>query len=171
MSDVKDPACAGDYCWRGPLRLLTTNKYAAFSDSFYDGLDRENELLENPDRVSTDGYISLASAIWRFMTPATNGPSPHAIMAGFFVPNSGDIAAKHYDGFGSTIVALSSADCQWSETTASQTRQQNFKDNLDSIGLSSADEENLSCAQAYADFAWSGSSNKIRAFDQDWSNA
>lgn len=67
------------------------------------------------------------------------------------------------------MVAISGEDCAWSETAGSQARQANFLDLIDSIGLNSSDEENLSCAQSYADFAWNGSQNKVRAFDRDWS--
>jgi len=67
------------------------------------------------------------------------------------------------------MVAISGEDCAWSETAGSQARQANFLDLIDSIGLNSSDEENLSCAQSYTDFAWNGSQNKVRAFDRDWS--
>jgi len=40
------------------------------------------------------------------MRHAVNGPSPHDIMTGFFVPNSSDIGAGHKAGFGTTIWPL-----------------------------------------------------------------
>lgn len=81
---------AASYCERGPLALNSLTSYQAFSASFFDGKNREGELENDPDRVATDSYVSMASAIWRFVTPAPNGPSAQGIMAGFFSPNAGD---------------------------------------------------------------------------------
>jgi len=54
---------------RGPLGLSDTNDYKSFSKVFYEGFDRSNELVDEPERIANDGYVGLASAVWKYMTP------------------------------------------------------------------------------------------------------
>ena len=89
---------------RGPLGLKGDQKYAAFSKAFYEGYDRSSELLNEPNRVSSDGYVSFASALWKHMVPEASQPSTHNVMTGFYVPNSSDLSGGHTAGFGSTIL-------------------------------------------------------------------
>ena len=76
---------------RGPLALKSDVEYAAFSRAFYEGYDRSSELLENPNRVSNDGYVGFTSALYKWMVPEKSSPSAHNVMTGFFVPNASDL--------------------------------------------------------------------------------
>jgi len=166
----KDGCSGGTDCPRGPL-MIELSEYNDFSSSFYDGLGREEELITNESRVSTDGYVSWSSAIWRYVTPAASGPSALGVMSGYFTPNASDIGIKHYAGFGTTMVILNTAVCTWSENNNSLALQSDFESLIDSIGLNSSDEDNLSCAQAQGTFAWNGSQNKMWYFVDDWAKA
>jgi len=124
LSETKDPVCASSiseadcgfksaglvspasslFYARGPLGLKGDQKYAAFSKAFYEGYDRSSELLNEPNRVSSDGYVSFASALWKYMVPEASQPSTHNVMTGFYVPNSSDLSGGHTAGFGSTIL-------------------------------------------------------------------
>ena len=106
--------------------MIESSEYNDFSSSFYDGLDRENELVDNAERVSTDGYVSWSSAIWRYVTPAPYGPSALGVMSGFFTPNTADTNIKHYAGFGTSMVILNTNVCTWSENDDSRAMQSDF---------------------------------------------
>ena len=89
LSEVKDPTCANSiseadcgfktvgvtspasslFYGRGPLALQGDQEYAAFSKVFYEGYNRSDMLLSNPDYVSDDGYFGFSSALYRFMVP------------------------------------------------------------------------------------------------------
>lgn len=60
-------------------------------------------LLENPDVVHEDSFLTFAAGIWFYMTPQDPKPSMHDIMTGFFVPNAVDLAGNFTQSFGSTI--------------------------------------------------------------------
>jgi hypothetical protein len=63
-------------------------------------------LLENPERVASEGWLAFASALWIYMTPVSPKPSMHDIVAGFWTPNTADTAAGFKRGFGATINIL-----------------------------------------------------------------
>jgi DMSO/TMAO reductase YedYZ molybdopterin-dependent catalytic subunit len=63
-------------------------------------------LLNNPERVASEGWLAFASALWIYMTPVSPKPSMHDIVAGFWTPNSYDISAGFKRGFGATINIL-----------------------------------------------------------------
>ena len=89
LSQLKDPACmysvseadcgfktagmaspaSSLFFGRGPIALQGDQEYAAFSKVFYEGYNRSDELLNNPDYISDDGYFGFASALYRFMVP------------------------------------------------------------------------------------------------------
>jgi len=60
-------------------------------------------LLNNPERVASEGWLAFASALWIYMTPVSPKPSMHDIIAGFWQPNSFDVANGFTLGFGATI--------------------------------------------------------------------
>ena len=82
----------------GPMQL-SDDDIGQFSHDFYDDADI---LMVEPELLSTDGYVAISSAMWRYMTKSLPNASAHDIMAGFFEPNGSDIGAGHYAGFGST---------------------------------------------------------------------
>lgn len=65
---IASPASSFFY-GRGPAHLQGDAEYAAFSKSFFEGEGREQELLNDPNRVAMDAYTGLASAVWKYMTP------------------------------------------------------------------------------------------------------
>lgn len=83
LTVVEDPNCAGA-CWRGPLGINGAVDYGLFSSVFYEGYDRSAELVDNPARVSEDGYVAFASAMYLWMTAKLPATSPHNSMTGFF---------------------------------------------------------------------------------------
>lgn len=60
-------------------------------------------LLNDPERVATEGWIAFSSALWVYMTPRNMTPSMHSVIAGFWKPNSADASAGFKAGFGATI--------------------------------------------------------------------
>ena len=109
----------GTYHARGPLGLKGEDMYKAFSKDFFEGLNRENVLQNDPERVKTDPYTSLSSAIWMFMR-SHQAPSAHTIMTGFYKPNASDLGAGHKATFGSTMILLSPDACgTWTESRKS----------------------------------------------------
>jgi chitinase len=80
-----------EYYGRGPLRIQGNTEYGAFGEAFgpikYDSKDR---FLNDPDAVTSSGYILFASAMWFYMTPSGLKPSMHDVMTNFWEPNSTD---------------------------------------------------------------------------------
>ncbi|PNX76122.1 class Ib chitinase, partial [Trifolium pratense] len=58
------------------------------------------DLLKNPDLLSTDPTVSFKSAIWFWMTPQGNKPSSHDVITGKWTPTATDTAAMRVPGFG-----------------------------------------------------------------------
>lgn len=157
----------GTYHARGPLGLKGEEMYKAFSADFFEGINRENVLANDPGRVKTDAYTSLSSAIWLYMR-SHQAPSAHSIASGFYKPNASDLAAGHKATFGSTMILLSPDACGgWSESALSNRIQERYNTHLVEIGLEP--ESDTGCARMYADFSWSGSQNKMIYFDTNWS--
>jgi len=88
------------YYGRGAKQLSWNYNYAAFSKKMTG--DANTYLLE-PDRIVTDGWPALASAIWFWMTPQTPKPSMHEVVTGLWAPNDADTTANIVAGFGTTI--------------------------------------------------------------------
>jgi len=63
-------------------------------------------LLDNPERVASEGWLAFASALWIYMTPVSPKPSMHDIVAGFWQPNSIDKENRLSLGFGATTNVL-----------------------------------------------------------------
>jgi hypothetical protein len=51
---------------RGPFGLEGDDQYGKFSKNFYEGFDRTDYLISQPDLVSDDGYTAMASALWLY---------------------------------------------------------------------------------------------------------
>jgi len=60
-------------------------------------------LLENPEIVHQDSFLTFAAGIWFYMTPQDPKPSMHDIMTGFYEPNATDLAGNFTQSFGTTI--------------------------------------------------------------------
>lgn len=163
----QSPATSYFYA-RGPLGLKSDKEYAEFSKAFYEGFDRSSELLNQPDRVSDDGYVGFASALWKFMVPKKSEPSMHNVMTGFFIPNSSDLQAGHKAGFGSTILIADKTLCSTGQRTkGSLDRAASFTAFEEDLGLT-VDAQNLSCESMWSNFSWGGSANKLQYFTKQW---
>ena len=55
--------------------------------------------------------LAFASALWVYMTPISPKPSIHDVVAGFWEPNSFDLANGLTIGFGATINILDGSKC------------------------------------------------------------
>lgn len=64
--------------------MIMDQEYGEFSASFFEGFDRSDKLLDEPELVAKDGYHGFASAIWKYMRIAAPGPSAHSCMTGYF---------------------------------------------------------------------------------------
>jgi len=97
----KYPAVPGkQYFGRGPKQFSWNYNYGQFSIAWYGVQDT---LLNEPDRLSKDPVLSMASAIWFWMTPQRPKPSCHDIMVGKWIPNAQDSLKKRMPGFSSTV--------------------------------------------------------------------
>src|ERR1700761_3665738 len=82
------PPMAGKFYYgRGPKQLSWNYNYGQFSEVWYGNKD---SLLQNPDILSTNPTVSVASALWFWMTPQYPKPSCHDIMVGNWKPNAND---------------------------------------------------------------------------------
>jgi len=94
------------YYGRGAKQLSWNYNYAFFSKIMTGSAD--TYLLE-PDRIITDGWPALASAIWFWMTPQMPKPSMHEVVTGLWVPNEVDAAANIIASFGVTTNIINGA--------------------------------------------------------------
>ena len=51
------------------MGLFGEADFKAFSEAYYEGLDRSDVLVSSPESVANDGYMGFAAAIWKYMTP------------------------------------------------------------------------------------------------------
>jgi len=109
------------YYGRGAKQLSWNYNYAAFSKKM---TGSANTYLLEPDRIITDGWPALASAIWFWMTPQMPKPSMHEVVTGLWSPNAADTAANIIAGFGTTTNIINGAiECgKGSETAQSVSR-------------------------------------------------
>ena len=73
------------------MDLTWNSNYGRFSKSYYGYLwNGKDFFLEDPDKVSESGLRSLNSALWLYMTPRDNMPSPHDVVIRRWIPNAFD---------------------------------------------------------------------------------
>ena len=95
------------YHGRGPIQLSYNYNYGPAGRAL--GID----LLNNPERVATDGVVSFKTALWFWMTAQSPKPSAHAVMTGGWTPSSQDVALGRQPGFGMTINIINGGlECQ-----------------------------------------------------------
>jgi hypothetical protein len=94
------PVPGKQYFGRGPKQLSWNYNYGQFSKAWYGNRDT---LLEYPERLALDPVLSMASAIWFWMTPQPPKPSCHDIITGKWHPTENDIAKGRLPGFGATV--------------------------------------------------------------------
>lgn len=88
------------YYGRGPFMLSYNTNYGQMSNAV---LNDSQNLLDNPEQLTTDGELSFMSALWYYMYPQYPKPSMHDAILGFFEPSQADIDANICTGcFGTT---------------------------------------------------------------------
>ena len=106
------------YWGRGAKRLVGNTNYGKFSEAF---LGDKKALLEHPNRVSEEGWLSFGTSIWFYMTPQSPKPSMHDVVTKFWKPNNEDLKQDIKEGFGTTIHIISPGECGY-KTKEAQNR-------------------------------------------------
>ncbi len=84
------PSVAGhSYHGRGPIQTSWNYNYGQLSGIVYGDI---NVLLENPERLCSDGVLGFKSAIQFWMTPQPPKPSCHDVITNQWTPNASAIA-------------------------------------------------------------------------------
>ena len=94
------PVTGKKYFGRGPKQLSWNYNYGQFSEAWFGSKD---SLLLHPELLAQNPVLSVASAIWFWMTPQFPKPSCHDIMTGKWKPNANDIEKGRKPGFGATV--------------------------------------------------------------------
>jgi predicted chitinase len=119
------PAGQSAYHGRGPIQLSWTFNYKAAGDAI--GVD----LLHNPNLVATDSSISWQTGLWYWMTGTGNaGTTSHNAMV-------------NGQGFGTTIRAINSIECNGGNPAQVQSRIDAYNRFASILGVSPGG--NLSC--------------------------
>ncbi|XP_004509418.1 endochitinase [Cicer arietinum] len=82
------------YHGRGPIQLTHNYNYGEA------GKVIGEDLINNPDLVSTNPTVSFKTAIWFWMTPQANKPSSHDVIIGKWTPSNDDSSAGRVPGYG-----------------------------------------------------------------------
>ncbi|XP_057977010.1 endochitinase-like [Malania oleifera] len=136
----KYPCAPGKkYYGRGPIQLSYNLNYGPAGD------DLGHDLLNDPDLVETDPYLSFEAAYWFWMTPHPPKPSCHDAMISNYTSSAADIVAGQYRGFGlCTDIITGGSECGDHDPY----RQENYrigyyKRYCEILGVDTGD--NLSC--------------------------
>ena len=98
------PVKGHGYQGRGPIQLTWNYNYGFFSETVFGD---KNVLLNNPERVSEEGFLGIMGAIWFWMTPQPPKASCHDIMLNYYQHDSNDQYEKYYHNcFGLTIIVV-----------------------------------------------------------------
>ncbi|GJM88522.1 hypothetical protein PR202_ga04594 [Eleusine coracana subsp. coracana] len=89
------------YHARGPMQISYNYNYGLASQAI------SEDLLRNPELVSTDPVVAFKTALWQWMTPGDwNQPSCHAVITGLWTATPPHRAAGRVPGFGLTTNIL-----------------------------------------------------------------
>jgi len=164
-NDVNYPrtSSATKYFGRGSIMLSWNYNYGGFSKALFGD---HAVLLNDPERVATEGWIAFSSALWVYMTPRNMTPSMHSVIAGFWKPNSADASAGFKAGFGATIT-IKNSGCGSNPVIAST----HFTNLLKYFNVAVDISESVSCNTASSVFPILGTAGTSYVFfDNDWSN-
>ena len=96
------------YHGRGAKQLSYNYNYGTFSRVMINDFS----LLHHPDRITQNGYLAFASAIYFFMTPRSPKPSIHQTITGLWQPTPNDVSAHRQLGFGvQTLIVNGRIEC------------------------------------------------------------
>lgn len=102
------------------------------------------DLLNNPDLVSTNPTVSFKTAIWFWMTPQANKPSSHDVIIGRWNPSSADRSAGRVSGYGViTNIINGGIECGHGQDSRVEDRIGFYKRYCQILGVSPGD--NLDC--------------------------
>ena len=119
------PAGTYAYYGRGPLQISWNFNYYAAGQSI------GQDLLDNPNLVSTNAAISWGTALWYWMTQSGGGSvTSHQAMTGG-------------SGFGATIRAINGIECNGGNTGEMQDRVNDYQSFTSILGVSPGG--NLTC--------------------------
>jgi len=119
------PAGTFAYFGRGPLQISWNFNYYAAGNAL--GVD----LLDNPNLVSSNAAVSWETALWYWMTGTGGGSvTSHQAMVGG-------------SGFGATIRAINSIECNGGNTAEMQDRVNDYESFTSILGVSAGG--NLTC--------------------------
>jgi hypothetical protein len=161
------------YYGRGAKQLSWNYNYAFFSKAMTG--TAETYLIE-PDRIITDGWPALASAIWFWMTPQLPKPSMHEIVTGLWTPNAADLAAGIVVGFGTTTNIINGAmECgQGTESSYSSYRMQYYRALCDTLKAQCFSEVAADgCGKMNSQFPEAGTAGNgpLIYLDKSWSGS
>ena len=160
-SEFYVPSDGAQYYARGVGQVKGSENYARFSQAyFFDS----SHLLWEPNLLDDDVYMSVLSALWKFMTPQHNKPSAHDIILKFWEPNQEDSAQKITSGFGSMVnVYTNGADCK-GDTDGGANRATCFKYFLEKFQRPVPSEDERMCSYQN-DFTSKGAGSKNYYWD------
>jgi len=96
------------YHGRGAKQLSYSYNYGPFSRIIYGDFT----LLNAPERVANEGFLTLASAMYFYMTPRSPKPSIHQTVTGLWLPTSTDKNEGRNLGFGvQTLIINGGIEC------------------------------------------------------------
>jgi hypothetical protein len=102
------------------------------------------DLVGNPDLVSTNAVISFKTAIWFWMTAQPPKPSCHDVILGNWAPSDADAAAGRVPGYGAiTNIINGGFECGVGPNDANVNRIGYYQRYCDMFGVGYGD--NLDC--------------------------
>ncbi|XP_058767420.1 endochitinase-like [Vicia villosa] len=136
----RDWPCAPgkSYHGRGPIQLTYNYNYGQAGNAI------NEDLINNPNLVSTNPTISFKTAIWFWMTPQGNKPSSHDVITGRWTPSSADRSAGRFPGYGViTNIINGGYECGHGQNNAADDRVGFYKRYCQILGVSPGG--NLDC--------------------------
>ncbi|RLN15760.1 chitinase 8-like [Panicum miliaceum] len=126
------------YYGRGPIQLTGQANYQQAGDAIGE------DLVGNPDLVSTNAVISFKTAIWFWMTAQPPKPSCHDVILGNWAPSDADAAAGRVPGYGAiTNIINGGIECGVGPNDANVNRIGYYQRYCDMFGVGYGD--NLDC--------------------------
>lgn len=103
------PVAGKSYHGRGPIQLSYNYNYGLCSEIIYGD---SSILLNNPEKLTSDGVLGFMTGIWFWMTPQPPKPSCHEVITGTWEPKAGAPNEQYNGNFGLTIVIINNESGQ-----------------------------------------------------------
>ena len=154
------------YYGRGAHQLTYNYNYGQFSNAVFGNV---SVLLDDPSLV-VEGWLSLASAMWFYMTPQSPKPSMHDVVTGFWQPNANDEVENRVPGFGVLIMIINGGIECGKVTAQAQNRISFYKSFCEYFGVDAGSLQSQGCEHMTA-FGTSSSASVPAYWEQDWSTS